>query len=383
MQANPGRVPPRPCNTAAGLGGCMGESMSTGAETLLHPMFVSMHKVLCFPLLCHIAVEDSLLHRHATHGPVLLLSNRHPPASCAAGHPAAPALTWKEGMQRMSRWSCSRYSRAWHTAMMALHTASGPIPAQPRRQGAAGVRDATGSGCNGVGLHGLSSAGNRAADAPAPLARCLWRAPAVLPLPCGYVRSADAGMGTPGSVVRCGQRGPPSARCGDPHPGSAPVMLGQPPSRARLEMAPATTVGLLPLPAVSSLGCSIQGKAAAGDAHAERRVPCAKAACHLLPTKNCTGMTATSMLPWCATRSPVLMATNRASEKRADSSGAQSGAQALPRTHVARAALGSEGGTADLTFWITPSVARFDLDVTYSASELAMLLLTRGHTAVG
>jgi hypothetical protein len=33
-------------------------------------------------------------------------------------------------------------------------------------------------------------------------------------------------------------------------------MLGQPPSRARLEMAPATTVGLLPLPAVSSLGCS-------------------------------------------------------------------------------------------------------------------------------
>ncbi len=61
MQANPGRVPPRPCNTAAGLGGCMGESMSTGAETLLHQMIVSIHKILCFPLLCHIAVEDPLL----------------------------------------------------------------------------------------------------------------------------------------------------------------------------------------------------------------------------------------------------------------------------------------------------------------------------------
>lgn len=35
-----------------------------------------------------------------------------------------------------------------------------------------------------------------------------------------------------------------------------PVMLGQPPSRARFEMAPAITVGLLPLPAVSSLACS-------------------------------------------------------------------------------------------------------------------------------
>jgi hypothetical protein len=33
-------------------------------------------------------------------------------------------------------------------------------------------------------------------------------------------------------------------------------MLGQPPSRARFEMAPAITVGLLPLPAVSSLACS-------------------------------------------------------------------------------------------------------------------------------
>lgn len=127
----------------------------------------------------------------------------------------------------------SRYSRAWQTAMMALQTASGPIPAGS--QGTHGwVRP---SNAQRAGL----CSGKQLLQRHGKLHHLAARSPA------GHRTLDDLLYRAPRNNFVCG--------C------SAPVMLGQPPSRARLEMAPATTVGLLLLPAVSSLGCgSAAGK---------------------------------------------------------------------------------------------------------------------------
>lgn len=127
----------------------------------------------------------------------------------------------------------SRYSRAWQTAMMALQTASGPIPAGS--QGTHGwVRP---SSAQRVGLY----SGKQLLQRNGKLHHLAAGSPV------GHRALDDLLYRAARNNFVCG--------C------SAPVMLGQPPSRARLEMAPATTVGLLLLPAVSSLGCgSAAGK---------------------------------------------------------------------------------------------------------------------------
>lgn len=128
-------------------------------------------------------------------------------------------------------------------------------------------------------------------------------------------------------------------------------MLGQPPSRARLEMAPATTVGLLLLPAVSSLGCgSAAGKGSGKEQGEVRHRP----------------SMATSSGGWgsCVYCCNMLRRDSRFTARwfcwwRPAAFPCAACHHCPPRLH---------------TFCMSPSVARLDLDVTYSASEFAMLL---------
>ena len=163
-------------------------------------------------------------------------------------------------------------------------------------------------------------------------------------------------------------------------------MLGQPPSRARLEMAPATTVGLLPLPAVSSLGCrgwvgGGSGRELGRSGRQRRLAALARppAACRMAgegiqgrgsDRGRGSGLGLSRAWPACCPRAagPACAGQHRRARASTASGGGGGGGGTLGK----KARRG-----ARRTFCMRPSVARLDLEVTYSARLLAMDLRSR------